>query len=191
MKRKFGKKKSIIVLFLIFTSLVLLIELGMYLSCFYYSSKVSQKDQELCRIMLFGSSENPEGNTVSAKISILDRHGTEIAIIERSWPDPYLSLDFRGAFFLNRMYYFPQIVYGVSTVTNSQVLFRGKKGTRLDRYYVENFSCLLGINEFERKALFYIQTFALNKNTVNLSGCENGIYYGIYNKNGKLVLLKE
>lgn len=163
----------------------------MYLFCYYFCNKVSQNEDQLCRIMLFGSSENPDGNTVSAKISILDKHGTEIATIERSWPDPYLAIDFKEAVFLNRKYFFPEFIYGVSTVGYGQNIFPGKTGSRLERYYIENFSCLLGSTRFQRKAFYYMHGFALNKNTVNLSECENGIYYGIFNQNGKLILRQE
>lgn len=166
-------------------------ELFFYIKCYSYSFKIPKDDHQVLRIMLYGSSDNPEGETVSAKISVLDRNGSEIAVIERSWPDPYLSVDFRSAEFLNHKYFFPEMIYGSSTVANYRKFFKRNYGTNLDRYYMENYECLLGVNKDQRKGLFYISYFALNRNTVSLSSCKTGVYYGVFIENEKISVHEE
>lgn len=192
MKKAVSKKKVLGGLFLFFMFSILMVELVRFVSCYFYVRNVTQNETQVMRIMLFGSSDNPEGETVSAKISVLDSNGSEVAIIERSWPEPYLAVDFRSASFLGKNFYFPDLIYGtVSVTSHKSFIQRRRSGTVLDRYYVEHEKCLLGTNRYQKKALFNIFSFSLNKNTVNLSSCENGIYYGVFNEGGKLVLRQE
>lgn len=192
--RKSVSTKGIKIFFSILGAVVfvfLMWELFFFLKCYSIVSKIPQDNNQVLRIMLFGSSDNPDGETVSAKISVLDRNGGEVAVIERSWPEPYLSVDFRSAQFLNRQYFFPYIIYGSSTVASYKSFFRRNYGSNLSRYYIENGQCLMGIDQFQKKGLFYIFYFALNKNTVSLSSCKTGIYYGVFVEDGRLTVHEE
>lgn len=192
--KKSYKLKFFIVLFS-FAFAVLLIELAAYIQCYSFVKKVPEDNGQILRIIFFGSSENPEGETVSAKIYVLDRKGFEIAEIERSWPKPYLSVDFRSATFLKKTYFFPEKIYGTSSVSserkNIRKTFERNSSSYLERYYIKKRHCLLGIDEIQQKCLYRFFKFALNKNTVNLSECETGKTYGVFAKKGILTVQVE
>lgn len=192
--KKISKVKFFIFLFSL-AFVALLIELAAYIQCYSFVQKVPEDDGQILRIIFFGSSENPEGETVSAKIYVLDRNGFEIAEIERSWPKPYLSVDFRSATFLKKTYFFPEKIYGTSTVSseskNIWKSFERSSSSYLERYYIKKRRCLLGTDEIQQKCLYRFFKFALNKNTVNLSECETGKTYGVFAKNGNLTVQVE
>ena len=188
------KVRTFKIFFIIFFSLaglLLLFELFFYLQCYSYVNKLPQDKGQLLRIMLYGSSENPEGQTVSAKISILNRNGREIACVERSWPKPYLAVDFRYSAFMGNNYYFPEKIYGTSSVSVSRSILERNSSSYLERYYINNHHCLLGTDDFQQKVLYRFFTFAVNKNTVNLSDCETGKYYGVFAEKGRLIVRAE
>ncbi len=189
--KKISRRKIFFGILFSVAGILLVLQLAGYLQCYYFVQKIPQDSGQILRIMLFGSSENPEGETVSAKISVLDRNGSEIAVIERSWPRLYLAVTFRSASFLNKTYFFPERIFGTNSVSVSQNILERKSSSYLIRYFVENQQCLLGTDDFQRKGLLRIFYFAMNKTTVNLSGCETGRNYGVFAENGKLIVRSE
>ena len=189
--KKLSRRK--LFFFILFSSagILLVLQLAGYLQCYYFVQKIPQDNDQILRVMLFGSSENPEGETVSAKISVLDRSGAEIAVIERSWPQLYLAVTFRSASFLNKTYFFPERIYGTNSVSVNQNILERKSSSYFVRYFVKNHQCFLGTDDFQRKGLYRIFYFALNKTTVNLSSCETGKNYGVFAENGKLIVRSE
>ena len=99
--RKSGRRRVFFGILFSLAGIMLLLQLIGYLQCYYFVQKIPQDNGQILRVMLFGSSETSDGETVSAKISILDRSGSEIAAVERSWPQLYLAVSFRNACFLN------------------------------------------------------------------------------------------
>lgn len=183
------KKIFIFSLCLIFV--LLLLELVLYFSCLFSAKKIPASDGQLLRIMLYGSSENPEGETVSAHISVLDLQGTEIAVIERSWPKAYLAVDFRKASFLGKSYFFPEVIYGTDSVSVRASVFERHTGSFLDRYYIENGKCLTGSTGFHKKMLYRFYKFSTGRSTVSLAACDTGCYYGVFAENGLLTVRSE
>lgn len=158
--------------------------------------------EELLRIKIYGSSETEDGNTISGIFAIVDSKGSEIALIERSWSGSYLAVDFTQINMNEKQLYFPVKIYGKESLIQN---FHGRKtGTTLDKYYNENGICVLagsGASKKEKKALYRISRFALQKNlifgfkhkktlTVDLSGCINGKYYSIVRVNSGNLILK-
>lgn len=189
--KKISRRKLFFGFLFSVAGILLVLQLASYLQCYYFVQKIPQDNGQLLRIMLFGSSENPEGETVSAKISVLDRSGSEIAVIERSWPQLYLAVTFRSTSFLNRTYFFPEQIFGTNSVSVNSRIFERKSSSYFVRYFVKNRQCFLGVDDFQRKGLYRIFYFALNKTTVNLSGCETGRNYGVFAENGKLIVRSE
>ncbi len=189
--KKISRRKLFFGFLFFAAGILLVLQLAGYLQCYYFVHKIPQDNGQILRIMLFGSSENPEGETVSAKISVLDRSGSEIAVIERSWPQLYLAVTFRSASFLNRTYFFPEQIFGTNSVSVSSRILERKSSSYFVRYFVKNHQCFLGVDDFQRKGLYRIFYFALNRTTVNLSGCETGRNYGVFAENGKLIVRSE
>lgn len=171
--------------------ILLVMQLASYLRCYYIVQKIPSDNGQILRIMLFGSSENPEGETVSAKISILDRSGTEIAAVERSWPKLYLAASFRSASFLGKTYFFPERIFGTNSVSVSNNIIERNSSIYIERYFIRKRQCLLGTDDFQRKGLYRLFYFAMSKCTVNLSGCETGRNYGVFAENGRLIVRAE
>lgn len=189
--KKISRRKIFFGILFSVAGILLVLQLVGYLQCYYFVQKIPQDSGQILRIMLFGSSENPDGETVSAKISVLDRSGSEIAVIERSWPQLYLAVTFRSASFLNKTYFFPEQIFGTNSVSVGQNILERKSSSYFIRYFVENHQCFLGTDDFQRKGLYRIFYFALNKTTVSLSGCETGRNYGVFAENGKLIVRSE
>ncbi len=189
--KKIGRRELFFGILFFVAGILLILQFAGYLQCYYFVKKIPQDNGQILRIMLYGSSENPDGETVSAKISVLDRNGSEIAVIERSWPQLYLAVTFRSASFLNKTYFFPERIYGTNSVSVSKNILERKSSSYFIRYFIENNQCFLGTDDFQRKGLFRIFYFALNKTTVNLSGCETGKNYGVFAENGKLIVRSE
>lgn len=189
--RKIGRRRVFFGILFSLAGIMLLLQLIGYLQCYYFVQKIPQDNGQILRIMLFGSSETPDGETVSAKISILDRSGSEIAAVERSWPQLYLAVTFRNASFLNKTYFFPERIFGTNSVAVSRTFFKGNSTSYIVRYFVKEHKCFLGADDFQRKGLFRIFYFAVNKTTVSLSECETGKIYGVFAENGRLIVRSE
>ncbi len=189
-------------LFVLILSILIVWNLFSFIFGIFSYSRVTPDNYQVLRIILFGSTDNPEGESVSASVSLLDRSGMEFAVIERSWPKEFLAIDFADVDFSGHNYYFPEKIYGTNSVVSRNTFLKKKQGTNLIHYYMENGACLFGTSETERKNLFRLGSFAFNplsfvfygikkRYTVNLSLCSPGTYYGIYVEDGSLVLKKE
>ena len=197
--KKLSRRKLFFSILFSVAGILLVLQLVGYLQCYYFVQKIPQDNDQILRVMLFGSSENPEGETVSAKFSLLDQNGNDIAVIERSWPDSFLAVDFSTSERKGIINYFPEKIYGTDSVISRKHFFIRKSGTNLIPYYMENRKCLFGISETEQSKMYDAAVFALNplsflyskKYTVNLSLCKTAVYYGIFIENGKLILRKE
>ena len=163
-----------------------------YLVCFSASHQISQNvDQEILRIKIYGSSNSPDGNTVSGSFSIIDSNGNEIAVIERSWTGSYLAVDFVQAKFNGNYYVFPSRIFGKNRII--EVRNERKKGIELSKYYNDYGQCMLlgyGSTLKDRKNLYKISQFTnsnflifnfgiVNTYTLDLSNCKTNIYYSI------------
>lgn len=192
-------KKLIVIFVASVFAFVLLLNLSVFVKGFAACGKISSKNCQLLRIVLYGSSDTPDGETVSAKISLLDRNGNDIAVIERSWPDSFLAVDFSAAERRGVINYFPEKIYGTDSVISRRHFYIRKAGTNLIPYYLENRKCLFGISESDKSGMYDAAVFALNpfsylyakKYTVNLSLCKTAVYYGIFVEKGKLILREE
>ena len=201
-EKNYIKKK----LFLLFKAVVIfyIIYSGFIYTRVFLSAKIltSFYSSELVRIILFGSSTNEDGSTVSARISIIDTNGSETAVIERSWSGNYLCLNFYKAQLCNKTFFFPVEIYGKNQMMETQHF---PVTTSLSRYYDENQEChLLGSNSTKknRQRLYNISRFANGKSrvfkigkvqkiTVDLSWCQTDTYYSIGpGKDNELVLKK-
>ena len=192
-------KKFVFLLIFLFLILILFCNSVVLVKGYIASGKISSQNCQLLRIILYGSSDTPDGETVSAKFSLLDQNGNDIAVIGRSWPDSFLAVDFSTSERKGIINYFPEKIYGTDSVISRKHFFIRKSGTNLIPYYMENRKCLFGISETEQSKMYDAAVFALNplsflyskKYTVNLSLCKTAVYYGIFIENGKLILRKE
>lgn len=171
----------------------------------YYCSKslVLPESLELLRIKLYGSSQTPDGNTVSATFSIIDSNSNEIAVVERSWAGSYLAVEFDVLNMAGKHFIFPGRIYGKNHIFENRL--NKKKITSLERYYNENRQCMLlgyGSNYRQRHQLYSISTFVTetlhvpvidfgytSKYIVDLSNCKTDKYYSIARDiNGRVIL---
>ena len=164
-----------------------------YISLYSAASQLkSLNQQEFLRVRIYGSSSSPDGNTISASFSIIDKAGNEIAVIERSWSGNYLAVDFEESVFRDKYFLFPSRIYGKERIMETRKDRSG--GTSLEKYYDDNGQCLLlGYNStlYERQELYKIARFATRKlvvvpyfghtstYSVDLSCCKNDVYYSI------------
>lgn len=160
-------------------------------------------EQEYIRLIIYGSSSSPDGNTISAAFSIVDTNGNEIAKIERSWAGNYLAVDFAETGFDQKSFLFPSGIYGKERIMQTKSS-RYKK-TTLEKFYDDNSQCLLlgfGSTYEDRKNLYKISRFANKKipvltfgrvstYTLDLSDCKINRYYSIQRtSSGKLLVVE-
>lgn len=160
-------------------------------------------EQEYIRLIIYGSSSSPDGNTISAAFSIVDTNGNEIAKIERSWAGNYLAVDFAETGFDQKSFLFPYGIYGKERIMQTKSS-RYKK-TTLEKFYDDNSQCLLlgfGSTYEDRKNLYIISRFANKKipvltfgrvstYTLDLSDCKINRYYSIQRtSSGKLLVVE-
>lgn len=194
MKNKFNAIKEFIVtvaaMLLFFWVIFVFVS---YLSIYHAAGELEQPNQqEYLRVRLYGSSSSPDGNTVSASFSIVDSAGNEIAAIERSWSGNYLSVDFVETSIKGKYFIFPLRIYGKERIMETNKDRHG--GTLLEKYYDDNFQCLLpgyGSSLYERQELYKIARFATKKlyivpafghtatYSIDLSECKTELYYSI------------
>lgn len=190
----------------VFLFIVLLINTVLFFRCRYLAKDLPEQTPLLMRIYLYGSSENQDGSTVSANISILDSSSSEIAVIERSWNGTFLAIDFTTVSFYGKKFYFPQKIYGTDSVYSKYYPLEKKNGSLVSPYYLENKKCLFfgtgytveqrsdlyTLAVFSKSPLSYIMPYFSKKITVNLSRCQSGKNYGLYlDRFGNLVLSEE
>ncbi len=171
--------------------LVLLLQVFTYVQCYFFISKLPADNGQILRVMLYGSTENAEEKTISAKISVLDRKGSEVFTLERSWPKLYLAVTFKSVSFLRNTYFFPEKVFGTDTVSVHHNVFEIIPSSNITKYYIVQNKCLLGADDFEKRILRKIFYFAFKTETLSLSSCETGKTYGVFCENGKLTVRKE
>lgn len=175
-----------------------------YVNAYMAAGKIHTfENQEFMRIMLYGTSSSETGDTVSATFSIIDSNRNEIAKIERSWSGSYLAAGFRHVKIRGKDFYFPAYIYSRKQIYGQNT--RQKRLTNLKKYYDENGQCMLlgfGSTLVQRRALFDISNVAhgnyfvpfpgtVYNLQIDLSGCQNGVYYSIcVNSQGKLELQK-
>lgn len=205
-------------LFLIILSSILIIFFTVFCfyNIFYFSScyksvkKMSKNTyEEYMRIKIYGSTYTSEENTISGSFSILNKNGNEIAVIERSWNGSYLAVDFVKLSMMNKTYLFPIKIYGKDKIIDNSISGKKKykqkrKGSSLEKYYIENKQCLLlgDDSSFQEKFdLYKIARFATKKCmlfdnkykkiiTVDLSNCKVDNYYSIIlNQRNQLVVI--
>lgn len=160
-------------------------------------------NQEFLRIRIFGSSSTTDGNTISAEFSVVDSNGNEIAAIERSWSGNYLAVEFAEVQFNNNYFVFPSRIYGKERIMQTRPL--RNKSTSLEKYYDENFQCMLlgfGSSYEERNRLYKIARFATGKYpvpsfghvttySIDLSSCRINNWYSIQREaDGNLVVVE-
>lgn len=159
--------------------------------------------QEFIRLMVYGSSSSPDGNTISASFSIVDTNGNEIAKIERSWTGNYLAVEFAQVEFDGKAFLFPTSIYGKERIMQTNPAW--KKKTSLEKFYDDNRQCLLlgfGSTFDERHELYKIARFATRKIPVlsfgrvseysmDLSSCKINRFYSIQRTtDGNLIVVE-
>ena len=192
------------------TLIVFLLTAWVLFSCYTFFSvwksctQMNQaSSQEFMRIRIFGSSSTPDGNTISAEFSIVDSNGNEIAAIERSWSGNYLAVEFSEVQFNNNLFVFPSKIYGKERIMETKPA--RYKSTSLEKYYDENFQCMLlgfGSSYEARNRLYKIARFATGKYpvptfghvttySIDLSSCRMNNWYSIHREpDGNLVLIE-
>lgn len=175
-----------------------------YGNLWYSAKKLNEfNQQEYVRIKIYGNSSEGETNTVSASFSIVDTNGNEIAAIERSWSGSYLAVDFAQTKINGKYFVFPYRIYGKDRIMENSHSFN--KGISLEKYYDDNYQCMLlgyGSTLKEREYLYNIARFATKKIpvinigytgifSIDLSDCKSDVYYSISkNTNGKLSVIE-
>lgn len=191
----------------VFTSLSVIIIAVAVHAFIYYSELVSASEKvteyhqrEYLRIKIYGTTWDNDINTISGQFTIIDKNGSEMAAIERSWTGNYLAIEFTVLDLKGKQYIFPSCIYGKNKILEGKKY--KNKGTRLSKYYLDNKQCLLPGNPItsrasreEKAALFRIAAFADSRFpvilsgsrsifTVDLSRCKTGNYYSIvYSEN--------
>ena len=176
------------------------------LNCVTSAKKINIPSFQMVRIILYGSSQEKSGDTISGRIALMDTNGNEIAVMERSWQGSYLFMDFTKTDISGKNLYFPCMVRSADKIYEKKSKLSRPKGTYLYPYYIENHQCLLysGFDEENiRNSLYKIARFAKHPGimyfsnftktvVVNLSACQSGVYYGIFvDEDGKLILREE
>lgn len=164
-----------------------------YSGCYKASKEIDNfSSYECIRFMIYGSSSDRNGNTISARFSIIDTNGNEITTIERSWAGSYLTMEFNELEMNEKSFIFPSIIYGRNKLFD--VSRKNNRGTSLPKYYNDDNQCfLLGFgSEFsDRKYLYDIAAFATSSfpvltfgkikiHTLDLAKCKTGIHYSVF-----------
>ena len=192
------------------TLVVFLLTTWVLFSCYTFFSvwksctqMTQPASQEFIRIRIFGSSSTAEGNTISADFSIVDSNGNEISAIERSWSGNYLAVEFAEVQFNNNYFVFPSKIYGKERIMQTKPM--RNKSTSLEKYYDENFQCMLlgfGSSYEARNRLYKIARFATGKYlvptfghvttySIDLSSCHINNWYSIHrDSDGNLVVVE-
>lgn len=194
-KTVFKLIKIIFVIYLIYAGII-------YIKVFNAARNLDEiQNQEFLNFIIYGSSTSEEGNTVSARFTIVDFKGNGITEIERSWNGNYLAVVFNQSKIINKYFIFPEKIFAKNRIIESGI--NRKRGTQLEKYYGENRECiLLGkpslkknrenlylISRFTNKN-YLIPTFGIvNSYTLDLSNCEPDVYYTVScDSKGKIIL---
>lgn len=197
-------KRSIIRLFQLLWAFYILYAGIIYIKIYISANNSYEiQNQEFLHFTIYGSSTSEEGNTVSARFSIIDTKGNSITEIERSWSGNYLAVEFNQAKLDGKYFIFPSRIFAKDRIIEGDK--KRKQGTQLEKYYEDNRECiLLGknstkknredlyiISRFTNKN-YYVPTFGfVNTYILDLSNCEADCFYTIScNNSGKLTLQK-
>lgn len=202
--RYFSLISIIIFSFIILVIYILLYNFVVYTKAFNSAKKLNEfYSKESVRIKIYGYSLKDEQNTISARFSIIDKQGSEISIIERSWTGSYLSCEFSIINLNNSLFVFPSNMYGKNNIIEKSKLLT--KGTKLEKYYTEDNECLLAGNVYNKKQKKYLYNisrlvnpnfpiinFGFTKKVyVDLSNCKVGKYYSINSDSAGLFYISE
>lgn len=204
MKQGMTIKKIIISVFAILFCAYFLYCLLCYINIFYAANFLKTRYlTEYLRINIYGKSYTEEGDTISAKIAIVDSNLNEITTVERSWNGSCLAVKFNQLEICGSRFYFPSKIYGKEDYLDQKI---PKNITSLEKYYDENGQCILfsqtNTRKKERKALYVLSKFAnhkyliptfgfINKKIVDLYDCKNGKFYSISaDSNGILSIIE-
>lgn len=186
-------------LFLMILSIYFFYATIIYTKFFLAVYKINeQQNQDFMILKIYGTSSLKDGNTVSARFSILDSNQNTITELERSWSGNYLAVNFARINLFDKEFIFPTKIFA-----KEKLFENSKNGINLEKYYNENNQCMLFSKNHSiknRKRLYLISRFANKKylvptfnliknSTINLSECKNDIFYIIScDKNGNLIL---
>lgn len=204
MKQEKSVKKIILTLISVLISIYLLYAVLCYGNVFYSAKFLKTRYlSEYLRVNIYGKSYTEEGDTISAKISIIDSNLNEISTVERSWNGSCLAVKFNQLKIGDSCFYFPSKIYGKNDYLDQKI---PKNITSLEKYYDENGQCILfsqtNTRKKERKALYVLSKFANNRYlipnfgfvkriVVDLYDCKNGKYYSIISdSNGNLSVVE-
>lgn len=192
-------KKRLIKLLLVILSIYFFYAAIIYTKFFSAVYKINeQQNQDFMILKIYGNSSLKDGNTVSARFSILDSNQNTITELERSWSGNYLAVNFARINLFDKEFIFPTKIFA-----KEKLFENSKNGINLEKYYNENNQCMLFSQNHSiknRKRLYLISRFANKKylvptfnliknSTINLSECKNDIFYIIScDKNGNIIL---
>lgn len=135
------KKSTVIIRFASIVSLLILLGFASYYffifaRCFFVSKDIVPfYSVSLMRVMVYGKS--PE--SMSAHISLMDSSGKEFAVIDRSWSNSSLYIEFSSASFKEKEIYFPIRIYSGRYLSSGRMV--AGRGLDLTRYYMDGDEC--------------------------------------------------
>lgn len=192
-------KKNFKKLVFIFLSIYFFYGLTIYVRFFFAVYNTNEKqNQDFLILKIYGNSSSKDGNTVSARFSILDSNQNTITELERSWSGNYLAVNFARINLFGKEFIFPTEIFA-----KEKIFENSKNGIKLEKYYDENKQCILFSQNYSlksRKRLYLISRFVNKKylvptfnfiknSTINLSECKNDVFYIIScDKSGNLIL---
>ncbi len=187
------KKSTVVIRFVSLVSLLILFGFAtfyffIFVRCFFVADDIPEyKDVVMMRVMLYGRS--PE--SMSAHISLVNSSGREFAIIDRSWSNQSLYVDFSSAEFGGKTMYFPIRLYSGHYLPSGRVVV--SKGLDLTRYYMERGECAFISSSAPKKRKSAVNAFAVFADfqskkfqsryskirTMNLTELQGGVVYEI------------
>lgn len=192
-------KKHFTKIILILLNMYFFYGLTIYVRFFFAVYNTNEKqNQDFLILKIYGNSSSKDGNTVSARFSILDSNQNTITELERSWSGNYLAVNFARINLFDKKFIFPTEIFA-----KEKIFEKSKNGIKLEKYYDENKQCILFSQTYSlksRKRLYTISRFINKKylvptfnfiktSTINLSECKNDVFYIIScDKNGNLIL---
>jgi len=199
------KKSTVVIRFVSFVLLLILFGFAsfyffIFARCFFAAADIPEfKDVVIMRVMLYGRS--PE--SLSAHISLVNTAGREFAIIDRSWSNQSLYVDFSSAEFGGKTMYFPIRLYSGRYLPSGRVLV--SKGLDLTRYYMDGGECAFVSSHAPKKKKSAVNAFAVFADfqskkfqsryskirTMNLTDLQGGVVYEVVSSSdGSLELVR-
>ncbi len=193
MENRGMKKSTVVIRFVSLVSLFILFAfasfyLFIFLRCFFVADDIPEFNSVvLMRVMLYGKS--PE--SMSAHISLVDSTGKEFAIIDRSWSNQSLYVEFSSAEFGGKSLFFPIRLYSGHHLPSGRAVV--SKGLDLTRYYMDGGECAFVSPFSAKKKRSAVTAFAVfadfqskkfqskysRMRTMNLTELQDGVVYEI------------